>query len=55
MLGVLGMLETVFIIMGFLACSFMIYKIDKKNKELYYYIINKELKEVKNGNLCSKI
>ena len=30
MLGVLNMLETVFIIIGFLACSFKIYETDKK-------------------------
>ena len=47
MFGVLDILERVFVIIGLLACSFKIYKTDKKIKELYYCIINKELKEIK--------
>lgn len=45
MFGILGILKTVFIIMGFLVCLFMIYKIDKINRTMNSCIKNEELKQ----------
>lgn len=47
MIGILSILKTVFIMMGFVTCFCMIHETDKKINELYYYIKNKELKEIK--------